>query len=221
MKFLTETFFILNESQSFLNFAADSLDFSGNLHSLDVKGLLGSENYENYLQSATSIDLYSNFNLNSLPFINDLTNVDTNSTNVLTGLPSEFDYLNVEVRRRHKKFPHLTFDEVYEHMISPGSDGINMALRMIEDEENTPLNTSNLFYHNGEYIDVTKLSHKEVLNLSTTVDDIEKFEALEHIRSHYMASSPNVKLYYPEPFLASASFMHNDIGFLHILQYQF
>lgn len=221
MKFLTETFFILNESQSFLNFAADSLSLSSNLNSFDVKELLGSENYDNYLTNATNSNLYSNFNLNSLNFINSFNGVDSNSTNVLTGLPSEFDYLNVEVRRRHKKFPHLTFDEVYEHMISPGSDGINMALRMIEDEEKTPINTSNLFYHNNEYIDVTKLSHKEVLNLSTTVDDIEKFEALEHIRSNYMVSSPNVKIYYPEPFIASASFMHNDIGFLHILQYQF
>jgi excinuclease UvrABC helicase subunit UvrB len=106
-------------------------------------------------------------------------------------------------------------------MISPGSDGLDMAAKMAEVEDNTPINYSNLYEYKGQIVDVTKLSHKEVIYLATTVDDIEKFEALEHIRSHYIGSAPNVKLYYPEPFLASPSFMHNDIGFIHILQYQF
>ena len=32
-------------------------------------------------------------------------------------------------------------------------------------------------------------------------------------------SIPDTKLFYPEPFLASPSYMHSDITFLHILQY--
>ena len=32
---------------------------------------------------------------------------------------------------------------------------------------------------------------------------------------------PNVKLYYPEPFVASPTFMHDDIWFLHIVVYQY
>ena len=140
---------------------------------------------------------------------------------VFPDLPAEFEYLDVEVRRRHKKYPHLTAEEVYERMISPGSDGMEMALRLAEEEDSLPIDYSNLFTHNGEVIDVTKLSHKEVINLSMTVEDISKFESLEHIRSTYICSSPNVKLYYPEPFIASPSFTHNDIGFIHILQYQF
>jgi len=136
-------------------------------------------------------------------------------------LPSDFSYLDIEVRRRHKKYPHLTVQEVYDRMISPGSDGIEMALRLADEEDSIPINYSNLFSHNGEVIDVTKLSHKEVINLATTCEDIGQFEALEHIRSTYICSAPNVKLYYPEPFIASPSFTHNDIGFIHILQYQF
>ena len=136
-------------------------------------------------------------------------------------LPSDFNYLDIEVRRRHKKYPHLTVQEVYDRMISPGSDGIEMALRLADEEDSIPINYSNLFSHNGEVIDVTKLSHKEVINLATTCEDIGQFEALEHIRSTYICSAPNVKLYYPEPFIASPSFTHNDIGFIHILQYQF
>jgi hypothetical protein len=201
--------FIENSPTFNLNFLNKGLNYDNDLINSSLLTDLSNSVNSDYST------LLSNFNVN-------VSNIsDVSSQQSLANLPSEFDYLNVEIRRRHKKFPHLTFDEVYEHMISPGSDGINMALKMIEDEEKTPINTSNLFYHNNEYIDVTKLSHKEVLNLSTTVDDIEKFEALEHIRSTYMASSPNVKLYYPEPFIASASFIHNDLGFLHILQYQF
>jgi hypothetical protein len=159
----------------------------------------------------------------------DLPEIATNSAvegvfsheKVFPDLPADYEYLDVEVRRRHKKYPHLTAEEVYERMISPGSDGIEMALRLADEEDSLPIDYSNLFTHNGEVIDVTKLSHQEVINLSMQVEDIAKFEALEHIRSTYICSSPNVKLYYPEPFIASPSFTHNDIGFIHILQYQF
>jgi hypothetical protein len=106
-------------------------------------------------------------------------------------------------------------------MTSSGSEGLEMALKMGEDRDNQQTNYSNIYNHLGQEIDVTQLSHKDIFNLATQVDDIDKFEALEHIRSTYISSSPNVKLYYAEPFLASPSFMHNDIGFLHILQYQF
>lgn len=35
------------------------------------------------------------------------------------------------------------------------------------------------------------------------------------------ASTPNVKLYYPEPFIATPSFVHDDIWFVHIVIYQY
>jgi len=174
-------------------------------------------NLQHILDSSTLNVFFIN-NLTPELYPSELLNVPTNK---LPNLPEEFDYLNTEIRRRHLKYPHLTFEEVYQQMISPGSDGINMALRMIEDEEKTPINHTNVFYHNNVAVDVTKLSHKEVLYLAANVDNIENFEALEHIRSTYMITSPNTKLYYPEPFVASASFIHNDIGFIHILQYQF
>jgi hypothetical protein len=106
-------------------------------------------------------------------------------------------------------------------MTSLGSDGIEMALKMGDDYDNTPTDYSNLYTHNGEVIDVSKISPSQLINLSSVVEDIDKFESLEHVRSIYAATSPNVKLYYPEPFIASPSFIHNDLGFVHILQYQF
>jgi hypothetical protein len=106
-------------------------------------------------------------------------------------------------------------------MGSLGSDGINMALDIANMEDSYPVDYANQYTFNGHSLDVTKLSHKEIFYLATQVDDIEKFESLEHIRSTYIGTTPNVKLYYAEPFIASPSFMHNDLGFLHILQYQF
>jgi hypothetical protein len=35
------------------------------------------------------------------------------------------------------------------------------------------------------------------------------------------ASTPDVKLYYPEPFIASPSFVHEDLWFIHVLHYQY
>lgn len=133
----------------------------------------------------------------------------------------EFTVLETEIRRRHIKFPHLTREEIFEIMYGMGSDSTEMALRLYDDMDNTPINYSNLYNYKGTILDVTQLSHREIIKLATEVDDIDTFEALEHIRSVYIASAPTVKLYYPEPFIASPSFIHNDLGFLHILQYQY
>jgi len=133
----------------------------------------------------------------------------------------EFTLLETEIRRRHIKYPHLTREEIFEIMYGMGSASTEMALRMYDDWESKPIDYSNLYNHNGTILDVTKLSVQEVVKLAKEIDDIETFEALEHIRSVYIGSGPTVKLYYPEPFIASPSFIHNDLGFLHILQYQF
>jgi len=83
---------------------------------------------------------------------------------------------------------------------------------------------TNLFDYNGHIIDVSKLNSRELTTLMLETDDMSKFEKLEslaHVKSLYHYGVPQVKLYYPEPFIASPSFIHNDIGFIHILQYQF
>lgn len=60
-----------------------------------------------------------------------------------------------------------------------------------------------------------------VLNFIDQADDIFLFHNLENINSVYHYSVPNAKLAYPEPFIASASFMHSDLWFVHILVYQY
>jgi hypothetical protein len=51
----------------------------------------------------------------------------------------------------------------------------------------------------------------EMLEFHSIEDDGSLTEAL---------STPDVKLYYPEPFIASPSFVHEDLWFIHILHYQ-
>jgi hypothetical protein len=98
---------------------------------------------------------------------------------------------------------------------------MKIALDLADKADNTPTNYSNILNEDGMLIDVTKLNTKEIVYLASSVEDASRFESLEHIKSLYMGTSPNVKLYYPEPFIASPSFVHNDIGYIHILQYQF
>jgi len=43
----------------------------------------------------------------------------------------------------------------------------------------------------------------------------------QNLRSLYHSSIPNTKLFYPEPFTASSSFMHSDLWYIHILIYQY
>ena len=42
----------------------------------------------------------------------------------------------------------------------------------------------------------------------------------ENLAVYESLSTPDFKLYYPEPFIASPSFVHEDLWFIHILHYQ-
>jgi hypothetical protein len=55
-------------------------------------------------------------------------------------------------------------------------------------------------------------------------EDFELYEVLAYDLDGtlYMpVTTPDVKLYYPEPYIASPSFMHEEISFLHVLHYQY
>lgn len=62
---------------------------------------------------------------------------------------------------------------------------------------------------------------KSLITYINQTEDISLFNNLENITSVYHYSIPNVKLAYPEPFIASPSFMHTDLWFVHILVYQY
>jgi hypothetical protein len=120
-----------------------------------------------------------------------------------------------------KQYAHLDIDDIYEEMFSLSSKGMEIALDLAEKADNMPTNYSNILNKDGMLIDVTKLDSGEIIYLNSTLEDLSEFNSLEHIKTLYLGTAPNVKLYYPEPFIASPSFVHNDIGYIHILQYQF
>lgn len=74
------------------------------------------------------------------------------------------------------------------------------------------------FYHFSRHSDFEEFHQFLNFNLENKYND---FFNLENLTSIYHYSIPTVKLYYPEPFIASASFMHFDLWFVHILVYQY
>jgi hypothetical protein len=88
---------------------------------------------------------------------------------------------------------------------------------------NTALDTSNILHHKGQTLDISLIPSKERINLlnELSFDQIQKYNNLECVRAENHFSTPTRKMHYPEPFIASASFIHTDIGFVHILHYQY
>tara|TARA_B100000795_G_C22790686_1_gene436774 strand:- start:1001 stop:1789 length:789 start_codon:yes stop_codon:yes gene_type:complete len=127
--------------------------------------------------------------------------------------------LDLELTRRQKRRPDLTKDQIFELMNGLDSDSIAYTLEEIENEP-AP-DTSNIFKHKGQEIDVTKLSKDEIFHYLVTIDETPELMNLEHVRTMFHVATPNEMLHYPEPFTASPSFIHEDLHFLHILHYQF
>jgi len=69
--------------------------------------------------------------------------------------------------------------------------------------------------------DDVNLYSKSLITYINQIEDLDLYNNLENITSVYHYSIPNVRLSYPEPFIASPSFMHSDLWFVHILVYQY
>ena len=81
-----------------------------------------------------------------------------------------------------------------------------------------------LYYTDYNYLvtlENLNIYSKSIINFINQTENLELFNNLENIKTIYHYSIPNLRLSYPEPFIASASFMHNDIWFIHILVYQY
>jgi len=127
--------------------------------------------------------------------------------------------LDLDLTRRQKQRPDLTKDQIFKLMNGLDSDSIEYYFWEIENEP-AP-DKSNIFRHKGQEIDVTKLSEEEIFHYLVTIDETEELLNLEHVRTIFHVTTPNEILHYPEPFIASPSFIHDDLHFLHILHYQF
>ena len=85
------------------------------------------------------------------------------------------------------------------------------------------INYSNKINFNGRVLDVKKLTAGDVLLLmdKMTMNESNELYFTEHVQSLFHTSTPKVKLYYPEPYIASPSRIHTDLWIIHILHYQF
>jgi hypothetical protein len=74
-----------------------------------------------------------------------------------------------------------------------------------------------------DYVVNKLLTTQNNLNLlhSLPADNSDHYTNLEAIKSQYHSSVPLRKLQYPEPYIASASFIHTDVGFIRVLQYNY
>lgn len=67
------------------------------------------------------------------------------------------------------------------------------------------------YYTSINIFNKTSFSGNSLITFIDQIDDLNLYDNLENITSIYHYSIPNVKICYPEPFIASPSFMHSDL----------
>lgn len=86
---------------------------------------------------------------------------------------------------------------------------------------NSDLN-SDLVEINKTMHDISNISRQELINLvnqTTSKEELDALNSSARVRNLMQFSIPEGKLFYPEPFIASPSYLHSDLAFLHILHY--
>ena len=130
---------------------------------------------------------------------------------------SDFDNTELYIDYMNKKAQRWGLDknDLLQVISSPKT---NAHFNKFELTEN-----SNTISYRGQDYYIPDLSFEERLTLlnKLTYDQLSKYNSLECIRAEHHISTPSRKLQYPEPYIASASFVHTDIGFIHILHYQY
>lgn len=100
---------------------------------------------------------------------------------------------------------------------------LNRGLEGIKPEEEYEINYTNKINIRGQVVDVSGWSKNQILTFLKPLDVNEANELYytEHVHSLFHTSTPTVKLYYPEPYIASPTRIHSDLWILHIFHYQF
>jgi len=143
---------------------------------------------------------------------------------------------NLELVNLQEFFNHNTVDAILNiNNIAKQSTSLNGGLitTMFSDETAETLNLFGLTSLNDVSVSLMT-SMKQITLAKTDVesmrwvlfdfkDEVEMFEIMsdrENLPIYESLSTPDFKLYYPEPFIASPSFVHEDLWFIHILHYQ-
>ena len=89
----------------------------------------------------------------------------------------------------------------------------------LEDTTTSTLATLNLYSFEGSLGTAKKFPlgvKAQSTKLEILFDEIKDESIVDYIKT-----LPDGKLYYPEPFIASPSFLHEEIWFIHILHYNY
>ena len=104
-----------------------------------------------------------------------------------------------------------------ENFISNYTDVNKIRTTSVQNEFDSNLVDINKKIHN-----ISNISKHDLINLvnqTTTKEELDALNSSSRVRSLMQFSIPEGKLFYPEPFIASPSYLHSDLAFLHILHY--
>lgn len=147
----------------------------------------------------------------------------TNDTNFLTMHIQ--DFFNSPTTPLLKYLSYLSSDSNIFYTSSSFNLTSQNLIGSIDNIISSNLSTQFLGSMSAQITDARKYTVAEELRvlLPKYKDIIETFEVLSvNVDNSLYAhlSLPPVKLYYPEPFVASPSFVHEDVWFIHILHFQ-
>ena len=207
---MTTSFYLYNLSEYFYTCLVESEDRKFlreqyyNLENFKYSQLVELGRIDNlgntYLQLATSSEN------------NILINTYFNTYTSFAGYWENIYYLNIAWRTMYYYVPDYSD---LSNVLLVLNDYLN-ELQGLQNEQKT-----NTFISHGKEININDLEFVEVLNLAKTTDNPHGYynTAFAHKMYHY--SVPTTKMHYPEPFIASPSTIHDDIFFIHILQFQY
>ena len=202
--------------------------------SFPVSQFMTNELITNFIKSGVADNLYFNGFYTAEHFLTDYSTSLIEVSNVFN--PSSF---NVKTYNYDRNFPSLFLvpqedSFIYEDYINKKAALMGfvhdetqfLPYRPVEFEPESPrlpTNHSNLLTLRGKTTDVSKLTPAEDIMFLQELpwDRMDEYLSLECVRTQSQASTPTRKLHYPEPFIASASFVHTDIAFIHILHYNY
>lgn len=86
-------------------------------------------------------------------------------------------------------------------------------LKHIKPTELYETNYTNKINFKGETVDISKYTLADIFFIldNMTINETNELFFTEHVQSLMQVSTPKVKLYYPEPYIAAPTHIHHDL----------
>ena len=159
-----------------------------------------------YFSTPTIFDIFKTHSSNNLSIGSIQTYLNTNTSDSVNNLflisQNHFSntFFNVDFFLNN---PFFLVSNLESTTINNISNSIVNEINFLTKPKNDAIEMLNIFPKHRNAIEIFEI-------LSTNIDN-SLYENL---------STPDFKLYYPEPFIAAPSFLHEDLWFIHILHYQ-